>query len=60
MSVDAVVDRVGQPDAVGGTTEVELHYRLGDGSEVRVRVAGKAGVSSVRHVTRGAELELLR
>jgi Ca-activated chloride channel family protein len=60
MSADAVVAKVGQPDAVGGGTEVELRYRLGDGSEIRVRMAGTAGVRSVRHVTRDAELELLR
>jgi hypothetical protein len=60
MSADAVVGRVGQPDAVGGAAEAELRYRLGDGSEIRVRMAGAAGVSSVRHVTRDAELELLR
>jgi hypothetical protein len=60
MSADAVTASVGQPDEVGGTGAIELRYRLGAGVEVRVQVAGVAGVTSVRHVTRDVELELLR
>jgi hypothetical protein len=60
MTADAVTVTVGQPDEVGGTGAIELRYRLGDGAEVRVQVAGAGGVTSVRHVTRDAELELLR
>lgn len=59
MSVDAVTAAVGQPDSVGGTSGVELRYRLADGTEVRVRVAGAKGVASVRHLSGGADLELL-
>ena len=59
MSADAVTAAVGQPDSVGGSGGVELRYRLDDGSEVRVHVDGERGVSSVKHVTRGADLELL-
>jgi tetratricopeptide (TPR) repeat protein len=57
MSLDEVKALVGQPDSIADAGE--LHYRLDDAGEVRVALRGEAGVASVLHVRRGAELELL-
>jgi hypothetical protein len=58
MSADQVTAAVGQPDAVGGSGQLELRYGLIDGTEVRLGL-GEQGLRSVRHLSPQSELELL-
>ena len=59
MTIDQVTAALGQPDAVTGGAPLALVYRMADGTEVRVCVAGTEGVVSVRQRAGDADLELL-